>query len=77
VTSRNVFLPVDALVADDLERPGLVRRPEQPGRREWLEERLHLPRELLPDRALGRLEHGPARAALDAGHQQQAAPLRG
>jgi len=68
---------VDALVADHLEGTRLLGVPEQPGRRQRPQEALHLPLELLPDRALGRLEHRPARAALDARHQQQQAPLRG
>jgi len=41
-----------------------------------LQERLDLPLELLPDGALRQFEHCPARAALEAGHEQQPAALR-
>jgi len=67
---------VDALVADDQERVRLTGLSERSGRRQRLQERLHLSLETAPDAALRPFEHRPARAALDARHQQQVAPLR-
>jgi len=73
---RDVLWPVDALVADDLAAVRRARRTEDAGCAERPQQRLYLPLDLLPDAALGRLEHDPARAALDAAHQQQATSLR-
>jgi len=73
----DVVRPVDALVADDIERGRAFRRPEQARPRQRLQERLDLALQLLPDGVSRRLEHRPARAALEAGHEQQLAALRG
>jgi len=73
----NVVRAVDALVAHDLQCVRSIGRAEQPGRSERLQECLDLAREQLPYAGLGRLERCPARTALEAGHQQQPAALRG
>jgi len=73
---RDVVRSVDALVAHHLDGAGLVGGAEQARRCQRLQERRNLPLQLAPDGWLRRLEHRPARAALEAGHQQQPAPLR-
>jgi len=75
-TGRNVLRPVDTLVADDLATVCSRLRPEDAARAKRPQERLHLPLDFLPYIPLGRLEDDPARAALDAAHQQQASSLR-
>jgi len=67
---------VQPLVAHDLEGTRLARRTEQARIREGLEERLHLALELAPHAPLRGVEQGPARADLDAVHQQQPPALR-
>jgi len=71
-----VFRGVDALVAHHLVGLRVVRRPEHPGLRERLQQAAHLALESRPYRRVVRLEDRPARAALDARHEEQPSPLR-
>jgi len=75
-TRRDVLRPVDPLVADDLAAVCSRLRSKDAARAQGFQECLHLPLDFLPHLPLGRLEDDPARAALDAAHQQQASSLR-
>ncbi len=68
---------VEPLVAGNLDHARRLRRAEQARVRERLQEGPHLPFQLLPHATLRRLEQHPARAGLDALHEQQPPALRG
>jgi len=73
--SGDLVRAVQSLVADDLERTRPPRSAEQTRVRKRLEERLHLALELAPHAALRGVEQRPARADLDAVHDQEPAAL--
>jgi len=70
---REILFRVDALVAHDLAAVRGLRFAEQPGGLDGRQERLQLLREPRPGGTVLRLEHCPARAALDAAHDGLAA----
>jgi len=70
---REIFFGVDALVAHDLAAVLGLRFAEQAGGLDRRQKRLQLLREPRPGGTVLRLEHCPARAALDAAHDGLAA----
>jgi len=73
----DVRLGIHALVAHHAAGAAHVAGAEKARGRQRLQEVQHLAGELVPHAAISRLEHGPARAALDAADDEQgAAPQR-